>query len=64
MKYPAFALTVNPAAPIVSQGQLVLGAGEREKWYLSQNIGWERWEGLQGECDSIVTSIEWEQDGL
>lgn len=27
MKYPAFALAENPAAPVVSQGQLVLGAG-------------------------------------
>lgn len=34
MKYPAFALAENPAALAVSQGQLVLGAGQREKWCL------------------------------
>lgn len=36
MKYPAFALAENPAAPVVSQGQLALGARQRDKWCLPQ----------------------------
>jgi len=34
VKYPAFAPAENPAAPVVSQGRLVLGARQREKWCL------------------------------
>lgn len=69
MKYPTFVLAENPAALIVSQGQLVLYVGQREKRCLPQRTykprqGGEGGEGLQDQWDSIVTSKKGEQGSL
>lgn len=57
MKYPAFALTVNPAAPVVSQGQLVLGAGEREKWYLPRSTYKQSQGGNEGRAYRVNATV-------
>lgn len=52
MKHPALALAENPAASVVSQGQLVLGAGQRKTVttpeHLQAETGWGREGGLTG----------------
>lgn len=67
-KYPAFALAENPAGAVVSQGQLVLGAGQRKTVptlkHLQAETGWGRRRGLTGLMRQFVTSKQGEQDGL